>query len=270
MIEQASGEPRLGQSLARDRSARNLGAQRASTAARRSAPSGRAGRSELISSFACEASSIAAIASSYSRSSRSSIFPIGSRLWTRPRSSPGNACCATPGAKAICGSCRSLSPRVAAPPGRLVDRSRCRLAQGGAARELSWLSRPLGSDMVSTAALKLPAGHPSLTEALIRATLLEERIEDWSKTGASLLTSSLTANGLMGRAHPIMKPLRFPGPRSPASSIHPRPSFWRRSSTASAFSICTKTSGCAPAFPTFLVRRADPVSTACFTGTISA
>jgi hypothetical protein len=61
-----------------------------------------------------------------------------------------------------------------------------------------WFSRAFASNMVSTAALKLPAAHPALTEALVRAPSFEEQIEDWGKAGALLLTSLLAANRLMG------------------------------------------------------------------------
>ena len=61
-----------------------------------------------------------------------------------------------------------------------------------------WFGRAFESDRVSSAALKLRAGHPALTEALMRAASLEERVEDWGKTGDLLLTTSLAANGMMG------------------------------------------------------------------------
>ena len=119
----------------RDRSGRTPRQHARHELRRRCGPSGRARRSEPTSFFACEASSIAAIASSCSPSSRGSISPIGSRSGRGRDPPPGARVALLPRAKAICGSRGSLPPRLAAPPGRLVDRSRRGLAQGRAARE---------------------------------------------------------------------------------------------------------------------------------------
>ncbi len=58
-----------------------------------------------------------------------------------------------------------------------------------------WFGHIREAGMISAAAMKFPAGHPVLTEALIEAPSFEEQIEDWGKAGAPLLTKSLTAMG---------------------------------------------------------------------------
>ena len=108
---------------------------------------------------------------------------------------------ALPRAKAICGPRGSLPPRLAAPFGRLVDRSRRGPAQGRTASPDFWFSPAFESGAISTAALKFPAGHPVLTEALVQAPSFEAQIEDSGKAGALLLTNSLAAMGVTGARH---------------------------------------------------------------------
>ena len=64
-----------------------------------------------------------------------------------------------------------------------------------------WFSPAFESGAISTAALKFPAGHPVLTEALVQAPSFEEQIEDWGKAGALLLTNSLAAMGVTVARH---------------------------------------------------------------------
>jgi hypothetical protein len=58
-----------------------------------------------------------------------------------------------------------------------------------------WFAHIFETGVISTAAMKFPAGHPLLTQALIEAPSFEEQIEDWGKAGAPLLTKSLAAIG---------------------------------------------------------------------------
>ncbi|MBV9114122.1 MAG: hypothetical protein JOY67_15005 [Hyphomicrobiales bacterium] len=73
-----------------------------------------------------------------------------------------------------------------------------------------WLSGPSEFGAISTAALKLPAAHPALTDALILAGSREDEMEDGGNAGGSLLTQTLATNGMMGA-------LQSPGLVSPVS-----------------------------------------------------
>jgi len=73
-----------------------------------------------------------------------------------------------------------------------------------------WVSGPTEFGSLSTAALRFPAAHPSLTDALILASSHEDDVEDWGDAEDSLLTRSLAANGMVA-------PLQSPGAASPVS-----------------------------------------------------
>lgn len=203
VIEQERGErPRLVHSLARDRSARSLGAQRASPA------------SQTLRSFwhgeAIGTYQLLCLRSFVDRGHRIELFSFEPKLDLPDWITLVDAAEILPRERVL----RHLrEPRrfaVHADLFRLALLHRLGgwwidpdvvLLRAELPASSHWLSRPLGSDMVSTAALKLPAGDPSLTEALMRATLLEERVEDWGKAGAPLLTSSLAEHGLLGTRH---------------------------------------------------------------------
>jgi hypothetical protein len=61
---------------------------------------------------------------------------------------------------------------------------------------------PTEFDAISTAALKFPAGHPVLTDALVHATSFEDSVDDWERAGASLLTQSIASNRLFEARRP--------------------------------------------------------------------
>ncbi|MBN9086198.1 MAG: hypothetical protein J0J01_04745 [Reyranella sp.] len=62
---------------------------------------------------------------------------------------------------------------------------------------------PTEFDVISTAALKFPAGHPVLTDALVHSTSFEDSVADWERAGASLLTQSIVSNRLLGACRPV-------------------------------------------------------------------
>jgi hypothetical protein len=62
---------------------------------------------------------------------------------------------------------------------------------------------PTEFDVISTAAIKFPAGHPVLTDALVHAASFEDSVADWERAGASLLTQSIVSNRLFEARRPI-------------------------------------------------------------------
>jgi hypothetical protein len=66
-----------------------------------------------------------------------------------------------------------------------------------------FFSGPTEFNVVSTAAIKFPSGHPVLTDALVRATAFEEAIADWGKVGAPVLSECLAASGVLGSLQSI-------------------------------------------------------------------
>ena len=64
---------------------------------------------------------------------------------------------------------------------------------------------PTEFGVVSTAALKVPAGHPLMAEALRRIAPFERSIPDWERTGAPLLTQAIgqTSSVPLGKAERI-------------------------------------------------------------------
>jgi Glycosyltransferase sugar-binding region containing DXD motif len=58
-------------------------------------------------------------------------------------------------------------------------------------------------NVMSTAALKFPAGHPALIDALVHTTSFEDSVNDWGQAGASLLTQSIVSNSLFDARWPI-------------------------------------------------------------------
>jgi len=61
---------------------------------------------------------------------------------------------------------------------------------------------PTEFDVISTAVLRFPAGHPALTDALVHATSFEDSVADWERVGASLLTQSIVSNNLFEARRP--------------------------------------------------------------------
>lgn len=57
--------------------------------------------------------------------------------------------------------------------------------------------------VIPTAALKLPAGHPVLTDALIQAAPFDDDIAAWEQAGAAVLTHSVASNKLLGACKPV-------------------------------------------------------------------
>jgi hypothetical protein len=72
---------------------------------------------------------------------------------------------------------------------------------------------PTEFDVISTAAIKFPAGHPVLTDALVHSTSFEDSVDDWERAGASLLTQSIISNSLFEARRPIelVNPVRWFG-----------------------------------------------------------
>ncbi len=66
-----------------------------------------------------------------------------------------------------------------------------------------FISGPNEFDVVSTAVMKVPAGHPVLTDALVLATPFEDKVEHWSKAGAPALTRSILSNGSSSSLKPV-------------------------------------------------------------------
>lgn len=62
---------------------------------------------------------------------------------------------------------------------------------------------PTEFNLVSTATLKFPSGHPILTDALVQATPFEDKVQDWSKAGAPALTQSILSNGSSASLQPV-------------------------------------------------------------------
>ena len=62
-----------------------------------------------------------------------------------------------------------------------------------------FISGPNEFNVVSTAAIKLPAGHPLMAGALEQAAPFEESVQDWERSGASL-TQLLAVNGFASLA----------------------------------------------------------------------
>jgi hypothetical protein len=61
---------------------------------------------------------------------------------------------------------------------------------------------PTEFNVVSTAALKFPAAHPALTDALMHGAMFERETADWDKAGAPLLTRCLAQHQVRDGAHP--------------------------------------------------------------------
>jgi hypothetical protein len=61
---------------------------------------------------------------------------------------------------------------------------------------------PTEFNVVSTAALKFPAAHPALADALMQGTTFEREIADWDRAGAPLLTRCLSQHQVGDGAHP--------------------------------------------------------------------
>ena len=78
---------------------------------------------------------------------------------------------------------------------------------------------PLGDDfyakdyqnLVSTAALKLPCGHPLLADAIERSKRVSEPSAEWGQTGPNLMTKLVAEHGLTGRINPthVLSPLDY-------------------------------------------------------------
>jgi hypothetical protein len=66
-----------------------------------------------------------------------------------------------------------------------------------------FFSGPTEFNVVSTAAIKFPGGHPVLADALVRTTPFEETIADWDKAGAPVLSRCLAASGILGSMQPL-------------------------------------------------------------------
>jgi hypothetical protein len=62
---------------------------------------------------------------------------------------------------------------------------------------------PTKFDMIPTGAIKFPAGHPVLTDALIHSTPFEDSVADWEQAGASLLTRCIASNNLLAACKPV-------------------------------------------------------------------
>jgi len=65
-----------------------------------------------------------------------------------------------------------------------------------------WFSGPTEFGIVSSAAVKLPAGCPALTDALVLAGSRSDNVEEWGTVENSLLTRTLAANGMMDAGQP--------------------------------------------------------------------
>ncbi len=65
-----------------------------------------------------------------------------------------------------------------------------------------YFSGPTEFNGISTAAMKFPSGHPALTDALVHAAALDDSVAEWDRAGASLLTRSIVASGLLGSRQP--------------------------------------------------------------------
>jgi len=66
-------------------------------------------------------------------------------------------------------------------------------------------------DVIPTGAIKFPASHPVLTDALIQGAPFEDSVADWEQAGASVLTQSIASNKLLGACRPVelVSPLKW-------------------------------------------------------------
>ena len=60
-----------------------------------------------------------------------------------------------------------------------------------------FVARSHDTQIVSSAAMKFPEGHPALAEALFHSAPFDDKPEQWDKAGAALLTECLAADGLL-------------------------------------------------------------------------
>jgi hypothetical protein len=67
----------------------------------------------------------------------------------------------------------------------------------------AYFGGPTEFDVISTAAIKFPVGHPVLTDALVQAPSFEDDVADWEEVGAPLLTRSIATSGLTGSLQPL-------------------------------------------------------------------
>jgi hypothetical protein len=65
-----------------------------------------------------------------------------------------------------------------------------------------FIARSEGAQLVSTAAMKFPAGHAALAEVLFHSVAFDDTPEQWDRAGAALLAECLAADGLLEQCRP--------------------------------------------------------------------
>jgi hypothetical protein len=65
-----------------------------------------------------------------------------------------------------------------------------------------FIARSEGAQLLSTAAMKFPAGHAALAEVLFQSVAFDDVPEQWDGAGAALLAECLAADGLLEQCRP--------------------------------------------------------------------